>query len=191
MQKENWFKLDLFHWDFLSSLVKGLWFYICKHYGEEVKMPETKVVFMTERIFKKFVRSVDLSESLKKEYGRRENIYKAHMVYFGQVQLEPVGDKTCHCIAIRKAKLQKARRFLIKHFRQDFSLAETILLGLIHETIHLYEDITRRTYLDHSKKILMEAEKAFFMRFKNDHPEYFSDKNERNILNTLKKIPDR
>ena len=49
MQKENWFKLDLFHWDFLSSLVKGLWFYICKHYGGEAKMPETKVVFMTER----------------------------------------------------------------------------------------------------------------------------------------------
>jgi hypothetical protein len=191
MVKENQFKLDLKHWDFLSGLAVGLWPYICQYYGEEVEMPETVVAFISDKMFKRFLKRFDLSRSIEKEYGSPKDARKAHLLYMGSASFDPQGRKTCRFIAIRKPLLQKARRFLIKHFHQDFSLPETILLGLIHETIHLYEEVTGRTFLNHSKTPLTEAEKTIFMWFKNDHPEYFSPENERNMAKTLRKIPNR
>ena len=191
MGKENQFKLDLFHWDFLSGLAKGLWPYVYKYYGEEVEMPKTVVAFVSEKMFKRLLKRWDLSKSIQKEYGRPINARKTHMQYLGSGSLDPHGCETCHLITIRKPRLQKARRFLIKHFHQDFSLPETLLLGLIHETIHLCEEITGKTYLNHSKTPVTEAEKTIFMWFKKDHPEYFLPQTERNMSKTLSKIPNR
>jgi len=190
MVKKNQFKLDLSHWDFLSRLAGSLWPYICKYYGEQVEMPKTVVAFVSEKMFKRFLKRFNLSRSVQKEYGRPGDIRKAHMLYVGSVSPDPHGPETYRLIAIRKPKLQKARRFLIKHFQQDFSLPETLLLGLIHETIHSYEETTGRTCLNHSTTPVTEAEKSIFMWFKKDHPEYFSSQTEKNMHKTLRKIPD-
>lgn len=191
MEKENQFKLDLIHWDFVSRLVEGLWWYICRYYGEEVKMPKTVVAFISEKMFKRLLKRVDLSKSIQREYGGEKNVRESTALYMGSVSLDARGRKTCRLIAIRKSRLPKTRRFLMRYFHQDFSLPETLLLPLIHETIHLYEEITGRTCLNHSKTPVTEAEKAIFMWFKKDHLEYFSPQSEKNMSKFLSKIPNR
>lgn len=154
-------------------------------------MPRTEVAFISEKMFKRVLKKSDFSSSIKKEYSKVLSPRMCTAVYMGSIDFNKTGTDTAHLIVIRKSMLPRTKRFLEKHYNQDFSLPETLLLPLIHETIHLYENVTGKFLLNHHDTKVTEAEKTIFMWFKTDHSEYFSKENERNITRTLSKIPDR
>jgi hypothetical protein len=191
MEQDKGLKLDLMAWDFASQLVQGLWFYICQYYGEKVHMPKTVVAFITDRVLKRYVKTFhhDLSKSVVEEYGQEKDISALTMIYLGSVSDGAGG--SFRLIAIRKAGLARTRRYFMRHFRRDVNLSETLLIPLIHETIHLFEEVTGKTYLDHSTSSVTQAEKVIFSQFKNDHNEYFSEQNEKNISKLMAQVPDQ
>lgn len=190
MGQDKGFKLDLQAWNEAPQLVYGLWFYICQHYGEKVNMPETVVAFIPARVLKKYVEKFhdSLSASILEEYKTNKNFNDITMIYFGA--LSDGSGRSFRLIAICKAELARTRRYLTRHLNRAVTLSETILIPLIHETIHMFEEVTGKTYLDHSTSSVTPAEKAIFSHFKNDNPEYFSGQNEKVISKLIAKVPD-
>jgi hypothetical protein len=171
----------------LSGLVKVVWPHIYKYYGTEIELPPIKVAFMPDETFFEFLKHADSSKLTKAEYGREEDVLESHMLYIGRGSFN---DGEFQVIAVRKSKLQRARRFLIRILQQHFTTPEFLVIGLIHETIHLYEALTGTTVLNHSETPVTEAEKTIFMSVKRDDPEFFFKKNEIKIRKLLDKIPD-
>ena len=93
--------------------------------------------------------------------------------------------KICSWIIVRKHQLEITRQFFIRHFEREVSIAETILIVMLHETIHAFEDVTKMIYMSHSQSFVSPDEMAILSRFTREHPEYFTQENNAEIINQI------
>ena len=174
------FRVNGSHFEFLTNLAKGLWEYIRAYFGISAEIPNIRVIFVTEDTFNKLLNFKKLPKTIQNR--------KATTIHKGS--LDPEGKQECYFIAIQKSRLTRTIRYLIRYLRQNQNTSEIILRSLIHETIHLYEEMTSKKFLNHNKTLVTEDEINIYTKFQNEHPEYFTKQSNENMLKTLKKIPN-
>ena len=168
------------HFDFLTNLAKGLGEYIRTYFGISTEIPNVRVIFVTKDRFNKLLNFKKFSKMIQNR--------KATTMQKGF--LRPEGKEECYFIAIQKSRLTRTKRYLIRYLRQSQNTSEIILRSLIHETIHIYEEITSKKFLTYNKTLVTKDEINIYDKFQKEHPEYFTKQSNKNLLKTLEKIPN-
>ena len=172
-------KIEGSHFDFLTSLSKGLWEYTCIHFGISANAPNIRVIFVTESKFQQLLSFEKLPEPARKR--------KASTMHKGF--LDPDGHEDCYFIVLQVSRLRMAREDFMRYFSQSKSTSETILHLLIHEIIRIYEEVTQKIYLKQSLELVTNDEIDIYNKFHKDHPEYFTKQSNENMQKTIGKIP--
>lgn len=170
-------RIDGSHFEFLTNLSEGLWNYTCAHFGFPANMPVIRVIFVEENKFRQF--SSDKLSGMSIER-------KASAMHRGFLDAE--GKQEGYFIMLQKSRLRIAREYFMRHLRKSQNTSEIILRLLIHEITLIYEEVTHKKYVDEAQALLTDDEANIYSKFKNEHPEYFTEQSNKNMQKTLKKI---